>query len=34
MGEALAHLHLLWHEGLLSRIVERDGAVRFGLKEA
>ncbi|HWX10555.1 MAG TPA: MBL fold metallo-hydrolase [Trinickia sp.] len=30
MGEALAHLHLLWHAGKLERVEGRDGVVRFG----
>lgn len=29
MGEALAHLHLLWHEGRLKRTVGNDGVIRF-----
>jgi glyoxylase-like metal-dependent hydrolase (beta-lactamase superfamily II) len=29
MGEALAHLHLLWHEGKLLRRTGADGVVRF-----
>jgi glyoxylase-like metal-dependent hydrolase (beta-lactamase superfamily II) len=32
LGEALAHLHLLWHEGTLSRLVRNDGKVRFVTK--
>jgi glyoxylase-like metal-dependent hydrolase (beta-lactamase superfamily II) len=30
IGEALAHLHALWHSGLLERRVGEDGVVRFG----
>jgi glyoxylase-like metal-dependent hydrolase (beta-lactamase superfamily II) len=29
MGEALAHLHLLWHAGELERTEGADGVVRF-----
>ena len=29
MGEALAHLHLLWQDGLLRRRLDDDGIVRF-----
>jgi glyoxylase-like metal-dependent hydrolase (beta-lactamase superfamily II) len=29
MGEALAHLHLLWHRGQLAREAGRDGVLRF-----
>lgn len=29
MGEALAHLHLLWHEGKLRRQHDADGITRF-----
>lgn len=29
LGEALAHLHLLWHEGKLLRQSGPDGIVRF-----
>jgi glyoxylase-like metal-dependent hydrolase (beta-lactamase superfamily II) len=29
LGEALAHLHLLWHSGELARTVGDDGVVRF-----
>jgi glyoxylase-like metal-dependent hydrolase (beta-lactamase superfamily II) len=29
MGEALAHLHLLWLDGRLTRIVGDDGVIRF-----
>lgn len=31
LGEALAHLHKLWRDGLLRRIVDGDGVVRFEL---
>ena len=29
MGEALAHLHLLWHEGRVVRRLDADGVIRF-----
>ncbi|MGB4927956.1 MAG: MBL fold metallo-hydrolase [Giesbergeria sp.] len=29
LGEALAHLHLLWHEGVVNRVCEPDGVYRF-----
>jgi glyoxylase-like metal-dependent hydrolase (beta-lactamase superfamily II) len=29
MGEAVAHLHLLWHEGRLQRLHGPDGVLRF-----
>ncbi|OAJ60364.1 Zn-dependent hydrolase [Paraburkholderia ginsengiterrae] len=29
MGEALAHLHLLWHAGKLARSENADGVIRF-----
>jgi hypothetical protein len=29
MGEALAHLHLLWLEGKLARHTGEDGVIRF-----
>jgi len=29
LGEALAHLHLLWHEGVVHRVREPDGVYRF-----
>ncbi|MFC0399642.1 MBL fold metallo-hydrolase [Paraburkholderia rhizosphaerae] len=29
MGEALAHLHLLWHAGELKRVKDADGVTRF-----
>jgi glyoxylase-like metal-dependent hydrolase (beta-lactamase superfamily II) len=29
MGEALAHLHLLWQDGALRRIKDSDGVIRF-----
>lgn len=29
MGEAIAHLHLLWHRGQLRRIEAADGVIRF-----
>jgi glyoxylase-like metal-dependent hydrolase (beta-lactamase superfamily II) len=31
IGEALAHLHALWHSGNLIRVTEHDGIVRFRL---
>ena len=31
MGESVAHLHLLWHEGRLSRALGVDGIYRFGV---
>lgn len=30
LGEALAHLHLLWHEGVVRREMGADGVLRFG----
>ena len=30
MGEAIAHLHLLWHKGQLRRVKDADGVIRFG----
>jgi hypothetical protein len=29
LGEALAHLHLLWLAGNLTRTQDKDGVVRF-----
>ena len=29
LGESLAHLHALWHDGALVREVGADGVVRF-----
>jgi hypothetical protein len=29
MGEALAHLHLLWIQGELKRVQGGDGVIRF-----
>ncbi len=29
LGEALAHLHKLWKDGLLKRIISDDGVIRF-----
>jgi glyoxylase-like metal-dependent hydrolase (beta-lactamase superfamily II) len=29
LGEALAHLHKLWFDGVLRRIIDADGVVRF-----
>ncbi|MEO6017443.1 MAG: hypothetical protein ABIP46_09310, partial [Polaromonas sp.] len=31
MGEAVAHLHALWHEGKLTRALGSDGIYRFNL---
>jgi DNA-binding Xre family transcriptional regulator len=31
IGEALAHLHYLWHNGNLIRVTEDEGIVRFRL---
>jgi hypothetical protein len=31
MGEAIAHLHLLWHRGELKREAGADGVLRFAL---
>ncbi|WP_296942690.1 MBL fold metallo-hydrolase [uncultured Massilia sp.] len=31
IGEALAHLHYLWHDGSLQRVTGADGIVRFQL---
>jgi len=30
MGEAIAHLHFLYHAGLATRSVDADGVIRFG----
>ncbi|MFM6993329.1 MAG: MBL fold metallo-hydrolase [Rhodoferax sp.] len=30
MGEAVAHLHLLWHSGQVERVLGADGVYRFG----
>jgi glyoxylase-like metal-dependent hydrolase (beta-lactamase superfamily II) len=32
LGEALAHLHALWHDGSLDRVTGADGIFRFVLK--
>jgi hypothetical protein len=29
MGESIAHLHLLWHRGVLKRARGADGVLRF-----
>jgi hypothetical protein len=29
MGEAVAHLHMLWYEGKLARALGADGIYRF-----
>ncbi|MDP3249503.1 MAG: MBL fold metallo-hydrolase [Polaromonas sp.] len=34
MGEAIAHLHYLWHAGQLQRRRGKDGVYRYGLVEA
>lgn len=34
MGESLAHLHSLWHRGVLRRRTDADGVIRFRLAEA
>jgi hypothetical protein len=34
MGESIAHLHLLWHDGRLSRRLDDDGIYRFSTKVA
>lgn len=31
LGEALAHLHKLWHDGILRRVTGEDGVIRFQL---
>jgi glyoxylase-like metal-dependent hydrolase (beta-lactamase superfamily II) len=31
LGEALAHLHVLWAKGLVRRLIEKDGTIRFGV---
>jgi hypothetical protein len=30
MGEAVAHLHVLWHNGQVKRVRGADGVYRFG----
>ena len=32
MGESIAHLHLLWHDGRLSRRLDDDGIYRFATR--
>ena len=32
LGEAIAHLHTLWHQGQLKRSVDREGIYRFKAK--
>jgi glyoxylase-like metal-dependent hydrolase (beta-lactamase superfamily II) len=32
IGEALAHLHMLWFSGHLARVTDNDGTLRFRLK--
>ena len=34
MGESIAHLHLLWHDGRLQRHVSGDGIYRFSSRTA
>ncbi|MCX7218971.1 MAG: MBL fold metallo-hydrolase, partial [Burkholderiales bacterium] len=34
LGEALAHLHKLWFDGVLQRQQDPDGVLRFVLKQA
>jgi hypothetical protein len=29
LGESLAHLNALWHDGALERVIGEDGVVRF-----
>ena len=31
LGEALAHLHKLWYDGILRRVIGDDGVIRFQL---
>jgi hypothetical protein len=31
LGEALAHLHKLWADGMLRRVIGEDGIIRFQL---
>ena len=31
LGEALAHLHKLWNDGMLERVTGVDGIIRFQL---
>jgi hypothetical protein len=31
LGEALAHLHKLWNDGMLKRVTGDDGIIRFQL---
>ena len=31
IGEAIAHLHALWHRGDLRRQLDPDGVYRFGI---
>jgi len=33
LGEALAHLHKLWFDGILHRQIGRDGVIRFSVAE-
>lgn len=34
LGEALAHLHKLWFDGLLQRTVDTDGMITFQIRDA
>jgi glyoxylase-like metal-dependent hydrolase (beta-lactamase superfamily II) len=34
MGEAVAHLHVLWHNGQVKRSLGVDGIYRFGIQGA
>jgi hypothetical protein len=34
MGESIAHLHLLWHDGRLRRRLDSDGIYRFSAQVA
>lgn len=33
LGEALAHLHKLWYDGLLERTMDADGVIRFSVTQ-
>jgi hypothetical protein len=34
LGEALAHLHALWYDGVLQRCIAADGSVLFQRTDA
>jgi hypothetical protein len=34
LGEALAHLHKLWNDGVVRRLTGADGIIRFGVDSA